>query len=140
VAETAASCLAAKYPGLQIAGFFSPPFGAVSEEALQAQCATIAASGANVVWVALGCPKQEIWISRASKLLSGVVLLAVGQAMDIEAGLVNRAPERFRKFGCEWLYRLLTNPRRLWKRYLDYNSIFLYSIAKIQLKGKSLRG
>jgi N-acetylglucosaminyldiphosphoundecaprenol N-acetyl-beta-D-mannosaminyltransferase len=130
IAASAAANLVSKNPGLQIVGTFNPPYREASDEELAEQYAMIRDSGADVVWVALGCPKQEIWLSRAREHLHGKVLLAVGQAVDIHAQSVERAPLLMRRLSLEWLYRLAQDPQRLWRRYLIYNSIFLLRLAE----------
>jgi N-acetylglucosaminyldiphosphoundecaprenol N-acetyl-beta-D-mannosaminyltransferase len=80
------------------------------------------------VWVSLGCPKQENWIAQHRARLDVPVLLAVGLAMDILAGTKGRAPSIISNIGLEWFFRLCQEPRRLWRRYLVYNSIFVYRL------------
>ena len=89
-------------------------------------CAQINASRADLVWVCLGCPRQERWIAQHRDKLNAPVLLAVGAAFDFAAGKTNRAPKFMREHGLEWLHRLLKDPRRLARRYLVYNAFFLY--------------
>ena len=125
VAARAATQLELLYPGIKIAGHYSPPFRRLTAEEDAEVCQNINASGADVVWVALGCPKQEAWIFEHRKLLNASVLLAVGQALDILGGATDRAPEFMRRHGLEWAYRLCQDPRRLWKRYFVSNSLFL---------------
>jgi N-acetylglucosaminyldiphosphoundecaprenol N-acetyl-beta-D-mannosaminyltransferase len=118
------------YPGVAIVGAFAPPFRKLTpvedEEAVQA----INASGADILWVALGCPRQEIWMYEHRDRLNVPVVVGVGQAFDIYAGRVTQAPRWMREHGLEWLYRLATDPRRLWRRYLVYNSEFILRIMK----------
>jgi len=130
VAQRAAQELLAQTPDLKVAGYFSPPFRSPTEEETQSYCDVIRASGADIVWVSLGCPKQEWWIDNNRHRLPGVVLLAVGQAFDILAGTVPRAPQLLRRMGLEWFYRFLLNPRRLWRRYLIYNTLFIKGIIR----------
>ena len=125
VAEKAAQQLMFRYPGIQIAGQHTPPFIQISEQEDELVCAQINASGADVVWVCLGCPKQEKWILEHRNRLNAKVILAVGQAFDILAGTRVRAPKLFRNFGLEWVYRLIQEPGRLWKRYLITNVLFI---------------
>ncbi len=140
VAAAAAKNLKSDYPDLQVAGMYSPPFGDITDAELEQQCAMINASHADVVWVALGCPKQETWMFRARQHLQPTVVLAVGQAIDITAGTLTRAPRLFRRFGLEWLYRLFHSPRRLWKRYLVYNLIFVVQVFKTYVFSKKPLG
>ena len=129
VAAKAASALRQRNPGVQIAGVYSPPYRALTTTEKDQIVAAINASRPDVLWVCLGCPKQEVWIDEFRHRLNVPVLLAVGQAMDIQAGVKDRAPAIVRRLGLEWLYRLCQEPRRLWRRYLVYNSIFLYRLV-----------
>jgi N-acetylglucosaminyldiphosphoundecaprenol N-acetyl-beta-D-mannosaminyltransferase len=113
---------------MYIAGFYSPPFRPLTQEEDEEVVRLINAAKPDVVWVGLGCPKQEIWIDEHRNRLNVPVLLAVGQAIDIVAGTKRRAPRLLCTFGLEWLYRLYQEPRRLWRRYIVYNSIFLVKL------------
>lgn len=112
-------------PGIQICGLLSPPFRELNPEDLEEHYETIRSSGAEYVWVGLGAPKQELWMSEASRHLPRCVLLGVGAAFDFHAGTVRRAPAVWGTLGLEWLYRLFQEPRRLWRRYLVTNSLFV---------------
>jgi N-acetylglucosaminyldiphosphoundecaprenol N-acetyl-beta-D-mannosaminyltransferase len=125
VAEETATALEQRCEGIQIAGIYSPPFRPLSEEESEDIARTIEASGAHIVWVCLGCPKQEKWISDMRDRLPGKVILAVGQAFDLLAGRTQRSPGFLSRHGGEWAYRLIKEPRRLWKRYLVTNLLFL---------------
>jgi N-acetylglucosaminyldiphosphoundecaprenol N-acetyl-beta-D-mannosaminyltransferase len=116
--------LAAKFPGLQIAGTYSPPFRALTAAEEQADRDRIHASGASVVFVGLGCPKQEEWMARQQGKLS-VVAIGVGAAFSFHSGEVSQAPRWMMARGLEWLYRLTREPGRLWKRYLVTNPAFV---------------
>ncbi|WP_372422887.1 WecB/TagA/CpsF family glycosyltransferase [Salinarimonas chemoclinalis] len=118
VAHALAERLAAQAPGLVVAGAETPPFRALSEEERQETLARIRASGARVLWVGLGCPKQEKWLHDNGPALEGIVCLGVGAAFDFATGRVRRAPRVMRRLGLEWLHRLASEPRRLWRRYL----------------------
>jgi N-acetylglucosaminyldiphosphoundecaprenol N-acetyl-beta-D-mannosaminyltransferase len=119
-------------PGLQVCGALSPPFGPVSAEEREAHYAMIRDSGADLVWVGLGAPKQEQWMAQAAPELGNTILLGVGAAFDFYAGTVRRAPSGMRRLGLEWLYRLCQEPRRLWKRYLVTNSLFIgYALGDV---------
>jgi len=133
VAEEASKTLQKRYPGIQIAGYLSPPFHKLTADESADVAATINQSGADIVWVCLGCPKQEHWIWEMRDLLPGKVLLAVGQAVDIIAGRRERAPEFLVSHGAEWVYRLFKEPARLWKRYLVTNSLFLLFVLREKL-------
>jgi len=124
------------YPGVAIAGAFSPPFRKMTPEEDEEAVHAINASEADILWVALGCPRQEIWMYEHRDRIKVPVVVGVGQAFDIFAGRVVQAPRWMREHGLEWLFRLLTNPRRLWRRYLVYNSEFLLRISYSWLAGK----
>lgn len=128
VAEEAIKNLSAANPDLKVAGSYTPPFRKLTPEEDAQIVEMINSSGADFVWVCLGCPKQEKWIYEHRHLLNAPVLLAVGMAFDIAAGIKKRAPAVLRKAGLEWLHRLFQEPRRLWKRYLVYNALFVYAL------------
>lgn len=133
VAERAAVRLKEKFPGIEIAGVYSPPFRPLSVQEKEEIVQTINESKPDVLWVCLGCPKQEAWIDEFKGRLDVPVLLAVGLAIDILAGTRYRAPEIMRNLGLEWFYRLCQEPRRLWRRYLIYNGIFVYHLVAEKL-------
>ena len=114
-----------KFPNANIAGVHAPPFRALTPEEDATIVDEINASGTDVLWVGLGCPKQERWMFEHAARLNVPVILGVGQAFDILAGAKKRAPLWMCKTGLEWLYRLLQEPRRLWKRYLFHNTRFI---------------
>ncbi len=117
---------AIEFPDALIAGTHSPPFGEWPADETDNIIEKIRASGANLIWVGLGCPKQEHWIARHKHLLPPGVYFGIGAAFAFHAGEVKQAPAFFQKSGLEWAYRLAMEPRRLFKRYLTYNSLFLY--------------
>ena len=116
---------APRFPGVEIVGHYSPPMGQWPEGESESICHRIAESGANCVWVALGCPKQEQWLFTNLQQLPPAVYFGVGAAFNFHAGLVSQAPLWVRSHGLEWLYRLCCEPRRLFKRYLVHNSRFI---------------
>ncbi len=113
-------------PDSVIAGSYSPPFGEWPEGEFEKICGLIKDSGANLVWVGLGCPKQEHWIAKHKDHLPPAVYFGIGAAFAFHAGEVDQAPAILQKYGLEWAYRLFKEPKRLWKRYFLYNSLFLY--------------
>lgn len=127
--ETLRQKLLEKFPGLRIAGTYSPPFGQWPEDEDGRIIERIAGSGAQFVWIGLGCPKQEYWLARNKNRLPAAVYPAVGAAFAFHAGRVRQAPVWMQRFGLEWAFRLLSEPRRLWKRYVVYNSLFLFYLA-----------
>lgn len=134
VLEQLATRLGQQYPGLKIAGHFSPPFRPLTEIEDAEICERIADSGAGVVFVSLGCPKQEKWM-HAHRGRIPAVMIGVGAAFDYHAGTLSRAPAWMRDNGLEWLHRLVSEPRRLWRRYLVTNSLFMVRAAA-QLFGR----
>jgi N-acetylglucosaminyldiphosphoundecaprenol N-acetyl-beta-D-mannosaminyltransferase len=123
-----------RFPGLRIAGGFSPPFREPSAEEEQRALAAIDASGAQVVWVGTGQPKQEKWMLAVRPRLSAPLLVGVGAAFDFHAGLVSQAPAWMQRNGLEWVYRLSREPRRLWRRYARYNPLFIAGFARQYLR------
>ena len=115
------------YPQLPLAGLLSPPFRALTSAEDEAIVKTINDSGAQLLMVGLGCPKQEIWMARHRERLHAV-MLGVGAAFDYHAGTLKRAPPFWQQHGLEWLYRLAMEPTRLLKRYLVTNTLFLLSL------------
>jgi N-acetylglucosaminyldiphosphoundecaprenol N-acetyl-beta-D-mannosaminyltransferase len=118
VAELLIERLRARYPGLQVAGHYCPPFRSLTTAEDKAATAMIRASGADIVWVGISTPKQEYWMRDHVSQLPGVTLLGVGAAFDFHAGIIKRAPVIMRRLSLEWLHRLGSEPRRLWRRYL----------------------
>ena len=116
--------LRSKYPDMKIAGMESPPFRPLTEEEDRQTVERINASGADVVWVGLGAPKQEKWMYEHQGRIHAV-MLGVGAGFDFHAGTVKRAPDWMRRHYLEWLYRLVQDPKRLWKRYVQTNGQFV---------------
>jgi N-acetylglucosaminyldiphosphoundecaprenol N-acetyl-beta-D-mannosaminyltransferase len=114
-----------RFPGAIIAGSISPPFREVTDEENERFAAQIVASGADIVWVGLGLPKQDEWLRRSAALFAPAVGLGVGAAFDFLAGTKPRAPEWVQGAGLEWMHRLLKEPRRLAGRYAMTNTEFL---------------
>ncbi|MES2982382.1 MAG: WecB/TagA/CpsF family glycosyltransferase [Verrucomicrobiota bacterium] len=119
-----------EFPNTNIEGTYSPPFGNWPETETESIIQTIRDSHANLVWVGLGCPKQEHWIARNKHRLPPAVYFGIGAAFAFHAGEVKQAPPLLQKIGLEWAYRLAMEPRRLFKRYFTYNSLFLYYSVK----------
>jgi len=114
----------ARYDTLNVAFSFSPPFHAMSPEEDADMIEKINQSGARILFVGLGCPKQEIWMAGHRGKVNAV-MLGVGAAFDIHSGIKPQAPMWMQKAGLEWLFRLFAEPRRLWKRYLYHNPRFI---------------
>jgi N-acetylglucosaminyldiphosphoundecaprenol N-acetyl-beta-D-mannosaminyltransferase len=117
-------------PNAVIVGAHSPPFRALTAEDDQADAERIRSSGADIVWVGLGMPKQELWMHRMAGSLPGMALAGVGAAFDFLAGVVDEAPQWMQRAGLEWLYRLGKEPRRLWRRYVWNNPAFVFLVLK----------
>jgi N-acetylglucosaminyldiphosphoundecaprenol N-acetyl-beta-D-mannosaminyltransferase len=118
-----------RHPGLKIVGGYAPPFRELTDAEDEAVALEIHRSGADVVWVGIGVPKQEKWMARMRDRLDTPVLIGVGAAFDFHAGIIPQAPALMQRCGLEWLYRLRQEPRRLWKRYLTYNPRFVLGFA-----------
>jgi N-acetylglucosaminyldiphosphoundecaprenol N-acetyl-beta-D-mannosaminyltransferase len=130
VPELLAERLAQRFPGLRVAGTYSPPFRELTPEEDAALIDRINASHADLVWVGLSTPKQERWMAAHVGRLEAPVLLGVGAAFDIHAGTLAQAPRWMQRNGLEWLYRLFREPRRLWRRYLSTIPRFLFAVAR----------
>lgn len=116
-----------KYPNLQIKGMYSPPFRELTEKEDEDIINMINEADADFLWVGLGAPKQEFFMANHQNVINSL-MLGVGAAFDFHAGTVKRAPKWMQKVGAEWLYRLLQDPKRLWKRYVTTNSKFIWYI------------
>lgn len=125
IAEQAAEDL----PALEIAGVYSPPFRPLSDSEVSDIADRINNSGAHVVMVSLGCPKQEKWMA-SMKGRVNAIMLGVGGAFLLYAGIDSRAPKWMRDLSLEWVYRLALEPKRLFKRYLVTNTTFVYLYLK----------
>lgn len=122
-----------RFPRLQVAYAWSPPFRPLTEEEDARVVEEINGSGTRILFVGLGCPKQERWMASHRGRVRAV-MLGVGAAFDFHAGRVRQAPRWMHGAGLEWLFRLATEPRRLWRRYAKHNPRFLV-LALAQLAG-----
>lgn len=136
VAEQLARSLRHRFPGIQVAGTYSPPFRPMSREEEDEIVAMISSATPDVLWVGLGTPKQERWMHEHRSKLKVPVVVGVGAAFDMISGRRRQAPRWMREHGLEWLFRLFQEPRRLWRRYLVYGTEF---IALILLESLGLR-
>lgn len=125
VAELLAKRLEARYPGLTIVGTYCPPFRPLTSEEKEEVAQVINVANPDIVWVGLSTPKQERWMADNIHRLHAPVLIGVGAAFDFHAGLKPQAPRWMQRSGLEWFFRLLTEPRRLGKRYLINNPRFI---------------
>ena len=121
-----------KYPNIQIIDSYSPPFKSVSEDEDFKIIERINNANVDFIWVGLGAPKQEIWMANHQGLVNGL-MIGVGAAFDYLAGNIKRAPNWMQKCNLEWLYRLLQDPKRLFKRYIHSNIKFIWNV---NVKGK----
>ncbi len=117
-----------KFPGIQVVGTYCPPFRPLTAEEDQKLIEQINASGADIVWVGLSTPKQERWMSGHIGKLDAPVMVGVGAAFDFHAGLKKQAPKFIQHSGFEWLFRMITEPKRLWKRYMINNPLFIANL------------
>lgn len=124
VVESLAENLIVKFPGLIIAGYRPSLFRKTSLDEKREIVSRIHESGARITFLGLGCPRQEVWAYEYQNYLS-MPLIAVGAAFDFHAGLTPQAPALLQNLGFEWMFRLLSNPRRLWKRYILLNPLFV---------------
>jgi N-acetylglucosaminyldiphosphoundecaprenol N-acetyl-beta-D-mannosaminyltransferase len=129
-ADLLAARLTQRFPGLAVAGTWSPPFRELSDSEVDAEVAMINAARPDIVWVGLSTPKQERWMAARRPRLDAPLLLGVGAAFDIHAGLLRQAPRWMQESGLEWLFRLAVEPRRLWRRYLANNPAFVWRVAR----------
>ena len=134
VADLLAKKMTARFPGLQVVGTYCPPFRPLTESERENLRARVAGLKPDFFWIGLSTPKQERCAAEFCQILDAKLFLAVGAAFDFHAGLVSQAPRWMQRSGLEWLYRLCTEPRRLWKRYLINNPLFIGRIV-LQLSG-----
>lgn len=137
VPELLGEILTRRFPGVCIAGTYSPPFRPMTHEEDQQATEMINRSAADVLWVGLGCPKQERWMYAHRGQLSVPVMVGVGAAFDFISGRVPRAPRVIGDLGFEWLYRLSKEPRRLWRRNVVSSSAFVYYCLREMLTADS---
>lgn len=129
-AQSTLDSLAARLPAGVLAGTWSPPFRAQTSEEHAADLARIEAADPDVLWIGLGCPKQERWIAERLEQLRVPVAIGVGAAFRFEAGLVERAPGWLGRTGFEWVYRLLKEPRKMWRRSLVEGPKFISAVLR----------
>lgn len=127
--QHAAAICRQRFPGLNIVGLISPPFRPLTAAEEEADMARINASGARLVFVSLGCPKQEAWMGRMRGQIQAI-MLGIGGALPILTGDTKRAPAWIRRMGLEWMYRLAQEPRRLFTRYATTNALYVWHLSK----------
>lgn len=128
VPEQLSQALQKKYPRLRVAGAYSPPFRVLTDAEDQQIVDQINQANPDIIWVGLGTPKQDLWMASHRGALNAAVIIAVGAAFDFHTGRKKQAPLWMQRSGLEWLYRLLSEPRRLAGRYLVYNPLFVFHI------------
>lgn len=134
VAAALAQNLHQRFPGLRVAGHYSPPYRPAYAPEEPAVIEQINTAAPDIIWVGLGTPKQDLWMAAHRAQLAAPVLVGVGAAFDFFTGRVAQAPGWMQSSGLEWLFRLSQEPRRLWYRYLVYNPLFV-SLVALQLVG-----
>jgi N-acetylglucosaminyldiphosphoundecaprenol N-acetyl-beta-D-mannosaminyltransferase len=130
VADELASQMRSRFPGLEVVGTHTPPFRPLTPEEDAAVIEQIRRRRPDLIWVGLSTPKQERWMADHVGRLDKGLMCGVGAAFDINAGLLAQAPQWMQRSGLEWLFRLLVEPRRLWKRYLSNNPRFVWRIIR----------
>ncbi len=131
VAETLAEKLGSQFPGLQVAGTYTPPFRPLTLEEDEEIIKYINNAEADIIWVGLGSPKQEYWMAEHLGKINAPVMIGVGAAFDFLAGTKPQAPRWIQRSGLEWLFRFVNEPRRLWPRYRQYPRFFLLAVAQL---------
>ena len=131
VAQSLVEKLSVRLPGLQVAGMYTPPFRQHTEEEDRQVVWEINDAAADIVWVALGSPKQEYWMSEHLGKIQAPVMIGVGAAFDYISGRKRQAPDWIQRSGFEWFYRWLSEPRRLWPRYRQYPKFVLLALAQL---------
>jgi N-acetylglucosaminyldiphosphoundecaprenol N-acetyl-beta-D-mannosaminyltransferase len=133
VAGELAARLQARYPGLAVRGVFSPPFREMDGDELSAWRTEIARLRPDVIWVGLGTPKQELFMAAQWRTLDAGVMIGVGAAFDFHSGRTRQAPRWMQRSGLEWVFRFVTEPRRLGRRYLTTNPAFVLAVLAQRL-------
>lgn len=139
VAQRMAMHLSARHPGLEVAGTMCPSFEELSAEEDEEVISSISKTTPNIIWVGMSTPKQEYWMRDHVGKIPGATIIGVGAAFDFYAGDVVRAPLWMQRSGFEWLHRLCSEPRRLWRRYLVLapKFVFRFVITELFLHGKN---
>jgi N-acetylglucosaminyldiphosphoundecaprenol N-acetyl-beta-D-mannosaminyltransferase len=130
VTEQLASNLLRRFPGVRIVGSYSPPFRSLTDDEDEQVVRMINETNPDIVWVGLSTPKQERWMAEHVDRLAAPVLIGVGAAFDFHSGRKKQAPRWMQRSGLEWLFRLVTEPRRLGRRYLVNNPLFILLVVQ----------
>jgi len=129
-----------KYPGINLVGSYSPPFRELTDLEKKDVICRINEVKPDIVWIGLGCPKQQLWMHEFSPSLKASAMVGVGAAFDFLAGMKRQAPRWMQKNGLEWLFRVCSEPKRLWRRYLAHGSAFVFGSMKEIMKHKKHKG
>ena len=133
-ADALAAVLQSRFPQLQVVGTHTPPFRSLTPSELGDFQAQVAAARPDIIWVGLSTPKQELFMASTLTRLETPVMIGIGAAFDLISGKVRQSPRWIQRSGFEWLYRLIQEPRRLWKRYLKNNPLFVWRLF-LQISG-----
>jgi N-acetylglucosaminyldiphosphoundecaprenol N-acetyl-beta-D-mannosaminyltransferase len=136
VVEKLAVRLRERFPGIQIVGTYAPPFRPLTQDEDSKIIEMINAAKPDIVWIGLGAAKEEYWAASHMGKLAAAVLVGVGAAFDFHAGVKPQAPRWMMRLGLEWLFRMLSEPRRLGPRYLKDNPVFIWNIV-LQALGRT---
>ena len=123
------------YPGIRIVGSYSPPFRPLTPEEDKEICDQINLVRPDFLWVGIGAPKQELWIDEHREKIHGTIMIGVGAGFNFIAGTLDKAPTWMEKASLEWLYRLVKEPKRLWKRYVFGGFKWIYYRIQAKIKG-----
>ena len=140
VADLLACRLSRRFPGLSVAGTYTPPFRPLTTEEDDEVVRRLNDAGADIVWVGLSTPKQEYWMAEHLDRIDAPVMIGVGAAFDFHSGLKRQAPVWMQQGGLEWAFRLAMEPRRLWKRYLRNNPAFVWLAMQEVWRARRRRG
>jgi len=131
IAEKLSECLRSKYPGLHVVGTYTPPFRSLTPEEDEEVINQINRCSPDIVWVGISTPKQERWMVEHLHKINAPVMIGVGAAFDFLSGSKPQAPRWMQRSGLEWLFRLISEPRRLWPRYAQYPHFLLLVIGQL---------
>ncbi len=136
IAAAAAALMTKRYPGLNIVGTYAPPIMPLEELIAHEETRRrIREAKPDILFAAFGAPKQELWLAAVRDEVGVPVAIGVGAALDFAAGAVKRAPRWVQSIGAEWLWRLLQEPRRLWRRYLFVDTRFIFCVLQMKIRG-----
>jgi N-acetylglucosaminyldiphosphoundecaprenol N-acetyl-beta-D-mannosaminyltransferase len=133
VADQLACTLKTRFPNLHVAGTYAPPVIDINQPPDPAQIALLNNAHADIIWIGLGSPKQDLWMAQYRPLLDAPLLIGVGAAFDFLSGSKRQAPRWMQRSGLEWVFRLAQEPQRLWRRYLIYNPRFIWGVLRQHL-------